>query len=151
MRKTLSNIVTNCLSKFVKWCRMIAIRGNIKYFLSIIALSQFLAMEVSMIIEELNSRNFSENVLESSIPVVVDFFATWCSPCKALAPVLVELAKEYDGKIKFFKLNIDEEEDLAREFGIMSIPTLALFKNGKVVNQSVGLKPIEVLRKFITI
>ncbi|MEG1535554.1 MAG: thioredoxin [Clostridia bacterium] len=104
-----------------------------------------------MIIEELNSRNFSENVLESSIPVVVDFFATWCSPCKALAPVLVELAKEYDGKIKFFKLNIDEEEDLAREFGIMSIPTLALFKNGKVVNQSVGLKPIEVLRKFITI
>lgn len=108
-------------------------------------------MEVSMIIEELNSRNFSENVLESSIPVVVDFFATWCSPCKALAPVLVELAREYDGKIKFFKLNIDEEEDLAREFGIMSIPTLALFKNGKVVNQSVGLKPIEVLRKFITI
>ncbi|MEG1394910.1 MAG: thioredoxin [Clostridia bacterium] len=104
-----------------------------------------------MIIEELNSRNFSENVLESSIPVVVDFFATWCSPCKALAPVLVELAREYDGKIKFFKLNIDEEEDLAREFGIMSIPTLALFKNGKVVNQSVGLKPIEVLRKFITI
>lgn len=130
---------------------MIGIRGNIKYFLSIIALSQFLAMEVSMIIEELNSRNFSENVLESSIPVVVDFFATWCSPCKALAPVLVELAREYDGKIKFFKLNIDEEEDLAREFGIMSIPTLALFKNGKVVNQSVGLKPIEVLRKFITI
>ena len=84
--------------------------------------------------------NFDMEVLQSASPVVVDFWAEWCGPCKQIAPVLDELATEYDGKVKVAKVNIDEFQDLAARFRINSIPTFLFFKNGQVVDQVVGLR-----------
>lgn len=84
--------------------------------------------------------SFDADVLKSDLPVLVDFWAEWCGPCKMLAPVLDELATEYAGKAKIAKVNIDDHQDLAGQFGIRSIPTLLIFKGGQVVEQSVGLK-----------
>ena len=89
----------------------------------------------------LTSDNFKTEVLESEIPVLVDFWASWCGPCKMLGPVISELAEEYDGKVKVGKVNVDDEEDLAMEYGVQSIPTVLLFKGGEVVEQSLGFKP----------
>ncbi len=80
--------------------------------------------------------NFEEEVLKSEIPVLVDFWATWCGPCKMIAPVIEEIAAE--GKIKVCKINVDEEGELAIKFNVMSIPTIMLFKNGQVVKTTVG-------------
>ncbi len=82
--------------------------------------------------------NFEEEVLKSELPVLVDFWAAWCGPCRMLAPELAKFAEENEGKVKVGKVNVDEEEDLARQFGIMSIPTLMVFKNGEMVNKSMG-------------
>ena len=87
----------------------------------------------------LTNKNFEAEVLKSEIPVLVDFFATWCGPCKMLAPVIEELAKKYEGKVKIRKVNVDEENELAMKYQIASIPTLVLFKEGKVVNTKIGL------------
>jgi thioredoxin 1 len=88
----------------------------------------------------LTEGNFSEEVLKSTTPVLVDFWAEWCGPCKMIAPVLDELAGEYDGKVKIGKVNIDEFQQLAINYGINSIPTLLFFKNGQVADQVVGMR-----------
>ena len=88
----------------------------------------------------LNSGNFSDEVLKSSEPVLVDFWAEWCGPCKMIAPVLDELASEYDGRIKIGKVNIDEDQALATQYGVRAIPTLLIFKDGQVAEQLVGMR-----------
>src|SRR3954466_8014088 len=88
----------------------------------------------------LTDGNFSEEVLKSQKPVLVDFWAEWCGPCKMIAPVLDELATEYDGKVKIAKVNIDDNQNLAAQFRVTAIPTLLIFKNGQVTEQMVGAK-----------
>ena len=101
-----------------------------------------------MAILHITKENFEKEVLQSKQPVVVDFWASWCGPCKALAPILEEVDAELAGTVKVAKINIDEEEELAAQFRVMSIPTLLLFKNGEVVNKSVGLAPKEEVVAF---
>ncbi len=91
----------------------------------------------------LNDSNFQKEVIESDLPCMVDFWAPWCGPCRMLAPVVEQVAKENAGKIKVCKLNIDENPKTASQYGIMSIPTLLFFKGGKVIEQIIGAVPKE--------
>lgn len=93
----------------------------------------------------LTKDNFKEEVLDSELPVLVDFWASWCGPCKMLAPTIAQIAEENAGKIKVGKVNVDEQEELSRQYGILSIPTVMLFKNGKAEKTSVGFVPKENL------
>lgn len=91
-------------------------------------------------------QNFDEEVIKSDVPVLVDFWAEWCGPCKMQGPIVEELAKDFEGKnVKIGKLDVDANQESAGKFGIMSIPTLAIFKNGEVAEQLTGLQPKEVL------
>ena len=92
-----------------------------------------------MEVVKLNSSNFEEEVLKCEKKVLVDFYADWCGPCKMMSPVVDEIAKDYSEKLKVCKLNVDEAGDIAGEYGVMSIPTLIFFENGKVVDTVVGL------------
>ncbi len=89
----------------------------------------------------LTEKNFEEEVLKSELPVLVDFWATWCGPCRMLAPTIEKIAEEQEGKIKVGKIDVDEEPELAAKYGIASIPTLMVFRGGVVVKASVGVQP----------
>ena len=85
-----------------------------------------------------DTKTWEIDVMNSQVPVFVDFWAEWCGPCRMVSPVVEELSNDYDGKVKFVKVNVDEANELASKYNIFSIPTLAIFKNGKLVNQQVG-------------
>ncbi len=96
-----------------------------------------------------NQDNFQTDVLKSDKPVLVDFWATWCGPCRMIAPVVEQLASEYEGRAKVGKLDVDENPDIARQYGVMSIPTLAVIKNGQVVSKVVGAYPKPKIAEMI--
>jgi len=93
--------------------------------------------------------NFDAEVIKSTVPVVADFWAEWCGPCKMVAPILKELAREYKDKIKIAKIDVDAENELAQQFNIVSIPTILVFSKGQVVKQQIGAVPRQALEKMI--
>lgn len=98
---------------------------------------------------QVSSEGFEKKVLKSKAPVVVDFYAPWCGPCKMAAPVFDKLADEFSGKVKIFKVNVDESQDLAQKYGVMSIPTVIVFVNGEEANRQMGFVGEEGYRKMI--
>ncbi|NLO83733.1 MAG: thioredoxin [Clostridiales bacterium] len=98
---------------------------------------------------ELTVDSFDSEVLNSEQPVLVDFWAAWCGPCRMIAPIIDQLADEYEGKLKVGKVNVDEQGQLAAQYGVMSIPTLIFFKNGEAVERLVGVRPKPELDRII--
>ena len=96
----------------------------------------------------LTKHNFEQEVLHSEKPVLIDFWATWCGPCRMIAPVIEEIAEEYQDTVKVCKVNVDDEPELASAFQVASIPMLAVIKNGKIVQTAVGYRPKEQIVKF---
>lgn len=90
---------------------------------------------------KITRENFENEVMKSNIPVLIDFWAPWCGPCQMMGPIIEQLAEEYEGKAKVGKVNVDEEGELSQAFGVMSIPTIVLVKDGKVVKRVVGARP----------
>ena len=98
---------------------------------------------------EIQCATFASKVLQADKPVLVDFWATWCGPCRMMAPVVEMLGQEYAGRVDVYKVNVDECNDLAAQYHIMSIPTLMLFKNGKVVDKVIGAQPLDVMKNML--
>lgn len=94
-------------------------------------------------------QNFEKEVLKSNLPVLVDFWATWCPPCQTLSPLIEELAKSFEGKIKIGKIDVDQNPKIVEKYNVMSIPTMIIFKGREVVKQIIGVKPKEELEKVI--
>ncbi|MEK6777287.1 MAG: thioredoxin [bacterium] len=97
----------------------------------------------------LNDQNFQDEIKASQVPVLVDFWAEWCAPCRMIAPILDEIAEEHAGKLKIAKLNVDQNRSIAAQYGVMSIPTLIIFKDGEMVEQMIGAQPKENLLKIL--
>ena len=97
----------------------------------------------------LTESNFDQEVLQSDLPVLIDFWAVWCAPCSMISPIVESMAQEYQGKLKVGKVNVDESSHLAVRYGIRAIPTLLLFKGGKVVEQVIGVQPKEAIINMI--
>ena len=102
-----------------------------------------------MVNEVKNSQQFEQQVLNSANPVFVDFWAEWCGPCRSVSPVIEELSGEYDGKVDFVKINVDENGEIAQKYNVFSIPTLAIFKDGEIVSQKVGASTKESFKTMI--
>ncbi len=100
-------------------------------------------------VDQITDAMFNESVLQSDIPVLVDFWAPWCGPCRALSPVVEELAKDYEGRVRIVQMNVDVNAATPAKFGIRAIPTLILFKNGEVVTQHAGALPKENIRSML--
>jgi thioredoxin 1 len=100
-------------------------------------------------VKEISSENFNQEVLESDLPVLVDFWAEWCGPCKQLAPTVEDVANEMVGSIKVCKMDVDSNQDIAVQFGVRSIPTLLIFKNGEVASTQIGAISKQQLEEFI--
>lgn len=100
-------------------------------------------------VQEVSDSNFEQNVLKSEQPVMVDFWATWCGPCKALSPVVDEVAQAYSGKAKVYKMNVDSNNATPMRYGVRGIPTLLIFKDGKVAEQIVGYVPKDTIQKAL--
>ena len=98
---------------------------------------------------ELTTENFENEVLQSDVPVLIDFWADWCMPCKMIDPILDEMAEEYDGTLKIGKLDVDQQGEIAARYNVVSIPTLLLFKDGEVAGQQIGAAPRERLEKLV--
>ena len=96
-----------------------------------------------------SQQTFETDVLKSDLPVVVDFWAEWCGPCRFLSPLVDELASEYAGKVKFVNINVDQEPNVSMQYGVMSIPTLLYFKNGKIVDSTTGALPKDELKQHV--
>lgn len=103
----------------------------------------------SMALVELTDQNFKKEVLMAEMPVLVDFWAPWCAPCRIAGPVIEELSKEYEGKIRVGKLNVDKNPKMAQKYGVMSIPTVIIFKEGKEVKKQIGFPGKEGYKKLI--
>lgn len=97
----------------------------------------------------ITSKNFEEEVSKSNVPVLLDFWASWCGPCKMVSPIVDKVAEEVEGKAKVGKINVDEEQELAQAFSVMSIPTLVVINNGKLVNQLVGVRSKQEIIEMI--
>lgn len=97
----------------------------------------------------INKDNFEQEVMKSNIPVLIDLWAPWCGPCRMLGPVISEIAKEYEGKIKVGKVNVDDEEEIAVAFNVTNIPMLVLVEDGRIVNQAVGFRPKGEIEKML--
>ena len=97
----------------------------------------------------ITDQNFQDEVIKSQLPVLVDFWAPWCTPCKIVSPIVEELGKEYDGKLKVGKINVDDNPQTGGDFGVMSIPTLMVFKNGQPVKTAIGAQGKDTLKKMI--